>query len=87
MACRSLLGDDLTVSERDCRVSSGDERWMTAEGASLRLAVPRRGRVEEAAGALGGGLGAGRARRRGIVGVKEQSRRAVQSEKRDCKCV
>ena len=76
MAWRSLLGDDLTVSERDCRVSSGEERWIVAEGASLRPAVPRRGRVDEAVGTLGGGLGAGRVRvrRRGMVGMKERSR-------------
>lgn len=73
MAWRSLLGDDLTVRERDCRVSSGEERWMVAEGASWRLAVPRRGRVEDAVGALGGGLGAARVRRRRMMNVKEES--------------
>lgn len=71
MAWRSLLEDDLTVRERDCRVSSGDDRWIVAEGASLRPAVPRRGRVDVAVGALGAGLGAVRVRRRGMVGVKE----------------
>lgn len=77
VAWRSLLGDDLTVNERDCRVSSAEERCIVAEGASWRLAVPRRGRVEDAVGALGGGLGAVRVRvrRRGIVGVKEKSKK------------
>lgn len=74
MAWRSLLGDDLTVSERDWRVSSGEERWMEAAGASLRPAVPRRGRVDEAVGAagaaLGGGLGGARVRRRGMASVE-----------------
>jgi hypothetical protein len=46
---------------------------MVAEGASLRPAVPRRGRVDVAVGALGAGLGAARVRRRGMVGVKEES--------------
>lgn len=67
MAWRILLGDDLTVKERDWRVSSGEERWMVAVGASWRPAVPRRGHVEEAVGALGEGLGAARVRRRGMV--------------------
>jgi hypothetical protein len=68
VAWRSLLGDDLTVKERDWRDSSGEERCIVAVGASWRFAVPRRGRVEDAVGAaLGGGLGAGRARRRGMM--------------------
>lgn len=72
MAWRNLLGDDLTVKERDCLVSSGEERWMVAEGASLRPAVPRRGRVDVAVGTLGAGSGAARVRSRRMVGVKEE---------------
>jgi hypothetical protein len=49
VACLILLGDDLTVRCIDWRVSSGEERCMTAAAGDW-FAVPRRGRVEEAVG-------------------------------------
>lgn len=64
-----MLGDDLTVRCIDWRVSSGEERCMTAAAGDW-FAVPRRGRVEEAVGvALEGVRGAGgaRDRRRGMI--------------------
>jgi hypothetical protein len=65
-----LFGEDLTVRWIDWRVSSGEERCMTAAAGDW-FAVLRRGRVEEAAGALGAvrgaGAGAARDRRRGMI--------------------
>ena len=59
----------MTVRCIDWRVSSGEERCMTAAAGDW-FAVPRRGRVEEAVGvALEGVRGAGgaRDRRRGMI--------------------
>jgi hypothetical protein len=71
----------LTVRWIDWRVSSGEERWITAEAGDW-FAVPRRGRVDEAVGvALGAvrGAGGGRARRRGMLAVlQSKCRRAGQ---------
>jgi hypothetical protein len=73
-----LLGDDLTVRCIDWRVSSGEERCMRAAAGDW-LAVPRRGRVEEAVGvALEAvrGAGAARVRRRGMVVAEYREYRA-----------
>ena len=73
-----MLGDDLTVRCIDWRVSSGEERCMTAAAGDW-FAVPRRGRVEEAVGvALEGVVRAGgaRERRRGMIAAAYGENRA-----------
>jgi hypothetical protein len=62
----SLLGEAFTVRCMDWRVSSGEERLMTAAGGGL-LAVPRLGRVEEAVGVALGAVRFARDRSRGIA--------------------
>jgi hypothetical protein len=64
-----LLGDDLTVRCIDWRVSSGEERCMTAAAGGW-FAVLRRGRVDEAVGVALEAVreaGAARDRRRGMI--------------------